>query len=590
MRLAIRWKLLLSHLLVALLMGGVLFAYLNRTLGNFLVGEIRAGLLSEARLTRLTLAREIGAMRRDAPPVAAAVARETRSRVTIIDLRGEVMGDSEVASPELRELENHLMRPEVQDALHRGEGSSIRYSATLRMPMLYVAYPFTAANGERGILRLALPLSALQKTETNLRAILGASLALAILISLVLSYILSNVTSRSLRTMAATAARIGRGEFGKRIPVTTGDEVGELARVMNEMAVRIEGQLASISAEKNRLDTILRGMGEGVMVTDAGGVVTLVNPAFRAQFAIRDEVEGRPLIDITRHPALHAAFRLVMETRNERLEEITLSAEQEKTLLTHWVPLLERDEVQGVVAVFHDITDLKRLERVRKDFVANVSHELRTPVAVIKGYAETLLADRGETDPQQVARFIEVIHRHAERLTDLIADLLTLSQLESGVTALELAPISIEGTVRHVAGLLEQKARDKGITIAFRGIDSVPQALADRRRLEQVLVNLLDNAIKYTPEKGSVTIAAQDAGEMLRIAVTDSGIGIPPNDLPRLFERFYRVDAARSRDQGGTGLGLSIVKHLVQLHGGTVSVESAPGKGSTFSFTIRKAP
>lgn len=589
MKLTIRWKLLISHLLVALLMGGVLYAYLSHTLGNYLVGEIRAGLLSEARLARLTIAKEIGAMRRDAPTVAAAVARETRSRVTIIDLRGEVLGDSEVPPPELKELENHLYRPEVQDALHKGEGSSIRYSATLRMPMLYVAFPFTAAAGEGGILRLALPLSALQKTEASLHAILGASLALAILISLILSYILSNVTSRSLRTMAATASRIGKGEFGKRIPVTSGDEVGELARVMNEMAVRIEGQLASISAEKNRLDTILRGMGEGVMVTDARGVVTLVNPAFRSQFAIRDEVEGRPLIEITRHPALHDAFKLVMETKNERLEEITLPAEREKTLLTHWVPLLERGEVQGVVAVFHDITDLKRLERVRKDFVANVSHELRTPVAVIKGYAETLLAGPGEASPEQTARFLDIIHRHTERLAELIADLLTLSELEAGGMALELAPLSIEGTVRHVANLLEQKARDKGITIAYEGIDDLPLVLADRRRVEQVLINLLDNAIKYTPGKGAITVSAADAGEMLRIAVTDTGIGIPPKDLPRLFERFYRADAARSREQGGTGLGLSIVKHIVQLHGGTVAVESTPGKGSSFSFTLKKA-
>lgn len=580
---------MLSHLLVALLMGGVLYAYLNHTLGNYLVGEIRAGLLSEARLARLTITREIGAMRRDAPAAAAAVARETRSRVTIINLRGEVLGDSDVAPPELKELENHLHRPEVQDALHKGEGSSIRYSATLRIPMLYVAFPFTAASGEEGVLRLALPLSALQKTEASLHAILGASLALATLISLVLSYILSNVTSRSLRTMAATAALIGRGEFGKRIQVTSSDEVGELAKVMNEMAVRIEGQLASISAEKNRLDTILRGMGEGVMVTDARGVVTLVNPAFRSQFAIRDEVEGRPLIEITRHPALHDAFKLVLETKNERLEEITLPAEQERTLLTHWVPLLERGEVQGMVAVFHDITELKRLERVRKDFVANVSHELRTPVAVIKGYAETLLAGPGEASPEQTTRFLGTIHRHSERLAELIADLLTLSELEAGGMALELAPLTIEGTVRHVANLLEQKARDKGITIAFEGIGHLPPVLADRRRVEQVLINLLDNAIKYTQEKGAITVSAADAGEMLRIAVTDSGIGIPPKDLPRLFERFYRVDSARSREQGGTGLGLSIVKHIVQLHGGTIAVESTPGKGSTFSFTLKKA-
>ncbi|HTG80839.1 MAG TPA: ATP-binding protein, partial [Geobacteraceae bacterium] len=286
--------------------------------------------------------------------------------------------------------------------------------------------------------------------------------------------------------------------------------------------------------------------------------------------------------------SLHPAFKSVVEMKSERLEEITLPFEREKAVLTHWVPLQDGKSVKGVVAVFHDISDLKRLERVRKDFVANVSHELRTPVTVIKGYAEALLSGLPETDPEQSHRFIETICRHAERLADLITDLLTLSELESGGMALELASLSLEATVRRVASLLERRAQEKGIAIDITPVLEAPPVLADRRRLEQVLINLLDNAIKYTPANGSVTVSAADAGDMVRIAVTDSGIGIPPKDLPRLFERFYRVDEARSREQGGTGLGLSIVKHIVQLHGGTVAVESTPGKGSTFSFTMQK--
>ena len=589
MKFTIRWKLMASYLLLVLVMGGALYAYLSHTLGDYQVGEIREGLVSEARLARFTAVKEIGGMQRDAPAVAAAIARETRSRVTIISLQGDVLGDSEVAPPELRELENHLTRPEVQDALKKGVGSAIRYSTTLRTSMLYVAVPFTSAGKEEGVLRLALPLSSLEKTRSSLHAILGASLALATLLSLVLSYILSNVTSRSLRVMTATAARIGKGEFSRRIPVRSRDEVGELAGVMNEMAVRIEAQLQSISSEKARLDTILRGMGEGLMVTDGNGVITLVNPAFRALFEIRDEVEGKPLIDISRHPALNDTFKTVVATRDERLEEITFQLEQEKTVLTHWVPLLDQGDVQGIVAVFHDITDLKKLEKVRKDFVANVSHELRTPVSVIRGYAETLLGGLLEADPARATRFVEIIHNHSERLTALIGDLLALSELESGGTALELRPTTLEGVVMNVCKLLEQKARDKSIAIDAGRLAQVPQVLADRGRLEQVLMNLVDNALNYTPEKGSVTISVTVEEKMVRIAVTDTGIGIPSRDLPRIFERFYRVDAARSRDQGGTGLGLSIVKHIVQLHGGTVLVESTPGKGSTFAFTLKKA-
>ena len=589
MKLDIRWKLLVSHLLVALVMGGVLYGYLSHTLEKNLVEEARTGLLSEARLARLTAAREIGDMRRDAPATATAIARETRARVTFISLQGEVLGESDVKPGELKELENHLNRPEVQEALRNGQGSSIRYSATLHTPMLYVAFPFHAAGGEGGVLRLALPLSAQQKAKESLHAILGISLAVALLVSLLLSYILSHVTSKSLRTMAKIAARLGKGEFGRRIPVTSRDEVGELAGVMNDMAVRIEQQLTSVAAEKTRLDTILRGMGEGLLVTGATGVITLVNPAFRSLLALGEAVEGKPLIDITRLPALHNAFKKVVATKNEYVEEIDLHLHGEKTVLTHWVPLLEGDRLQGVVAVFHDISDLKRLEKVRRDFVANVSHELRTPVTVIKGYAETLLDGALATDPERAGAFLDKIHNHAVRLASLVSDLLTLSELESGELTLKQAPLHLEEAVGHACALLEEKARAKRIIIDLGALEEAPTVLADRGKIEQVLVNLLDNAVKYTSENGSIAISAAASDGMVRIAVSDSGIGIPAKELPRIFERFYRVDAARSREQGGTGLGLSIVKHIVQLHGGTVAVESTPGKGSTFSFTLKKA-
>ena len=377
--------------------------------------------------------------------------------------------------------------------------------------MLYVAFPFRSAAGEGGVLRLALPLSALQQTRASLHAILGLSLAAALFISLILSYILSNVTSQSLRNMAKIAAQIGQGEFGRRVPVTSRDEVGDLATVMNDMALRIEGELKSVAAEKNRLDTILHGMGEGVMVTDATGVITLVNPAFRTLFDLREEVEGKPLTNITRHPSLHDAFKNTVGTKTERVEEFTLPLFEGKTILTHWVPLLEGEKLQGVVAVFHDISDLKRLEKVRRDFVANVSHELRTPVTVIKGYAETLLSGALAADPERAASFLEKIDRHAARLASLVSDLLILSELEAGEKPLQLAPVAIEGAVGHACALLEESARNKKINIDQSGIEGAPQVMADRSKLEQVMVNLLDNALKYTPENGSITISAHEA-------------------------------------------------------------------------------
>ena len=453
--------------------------------------------------------------------------------------------------------------------------------------MMYVAFPFLSAAGEKGILRLALPLATLKQTMSSLHKVLGLSLLLAVLVSLALSYLLSNVTSRSLRAMAVTAVQFGKGEYGRRFPVRSNDELGELATTMNDMAVKIESQLMLLASEKKRLNTILRGMGEGVMVTDARGVVTLVNPAFLELLSIQEEVEGKDLIEITRHPVLHDSYKMVLATRNERLEEVTLGTEREKTVLIHWVPLLENDAVEGIVSVFHDISDLKRLEKIRRDFVANVSHELRTPITVIKGYAETLLSG-DVAEAELTTRFIGIIHNHAERLANLIRDLLSISEIESGELSLELAPLRIEGVAKRAATLLDHQARAKGISIGFNGLEAAPAVLADHGRIEQVLVNLLDNAIKYTPEHGAINISVTDERDKLKVSITDTGIGIPANELSRVFERFYRVDKGRGRNEGGTGLGLSIVKHIVQLHGGTATVEST-SKGSTFSFTLKKA-
>jgi two-component system, OmpR family, phosphate regulon sensor histidine kinase PhoR len=584
----IRWKLLGSYLLLILAMSGTLYIYLSHTLEKYQTEEARGGLQRVARLSRITAVDAIRDLRSDAPALATAIAGVTSARVTFITAQGEVVGDSDVKPADLKELENHLNRPEIQSALKAGEGSTIRYSSTLQTSMLYVAFPLQTVAGERGFLRLALPLDTLKKAKSSLHMILAVSLLVSALVALALSYLLSNLASRSLRTMATTALQFGKGEYDRRFPVRGDDELGELATTMNDMAEKIENQLTLLAGERKRLNTILLGMGEGVLVTDAEGIVTLVNPAFLRLLSVHEEVEGKPLIEITRHPALHESYKIVLATRNERLEEVSFQMDGEKIVLIHWVPLLEQDRLEGIVSVFHDISDLKRLEKVRRDFMANVSHELRTPVTVIKGYAETMLGNM-TLDKEHTSRFLGIIHDHAERLSNLIGDLLSISEIESGELSLNLAPLRIAETVHRVAALMEQQARAKGITIDYSEIESAPQILADPGRIEQVLINLLDNAIKYTPENGAVIITAQDERDKLKVSISDTGIGIPPNDLPRVFERFYRVDKGRSRDAGGTGLGLSIVKHIVQLHGGTATVESRPGKGSTFSFTLNKA-
>jgi two-component system phosphate regulon sensor histidine kinase PhoR len=426
-------------------------------------------------------------------------------------------------------------------------------------------------------------------TGNGLQGAFGAAMAAATCASLLFSYLLFNDTYKSLLVMAKIATQIGRGEFTAKAPVSSNDAVGELARVMNDMSTRIASQVESTAVEKNRLNAILYGMGEGLLVTDAKGGIILVNPAFRDLFSLHDEVEGKPLSAITRLPALHEAFREVVKTKKERVGEFIFPFHEDRTLQTHWFPLLSGKEIHGVVAVFHDISAMKLLEKMRRDFVANVSHELRTPVTIIKGYAETLLSGAMKTDPERADHFLGIINTHAERLSSLIRDLLALSELESRNLSIKLVSFPIGSIVRRAVLLFEDKARSKGITINLENVEEMPPVMVDPGRMEQLLVNLLDNAIKYTHEPGSITISGVDREDMVWVSVADTGVGIPSPNLPRIFERFYRVDTARTREQGGTGLGLSIVKHIIQLHGGSITVESLPAKGSTFTFNLKKA-
>ena len=585
MKLAIRWKLMGSYLLLLLLVVAALYGYLGPALERHLVDSIRDNLRSEAGLAALMASREIRDLSADAPVVAAQIGPRIRARVTVMTAGGTVVGDSEVSPTDLASLENHRDRPEVREALQAGFGSAMRYSTTVRTQMLYVAVTGNTLSGEALVIRLALPLSAVDQARSSLHSVLGVALLLAALLALGLSFLISHFTSRTLKTLTEGATRFGHGDFNERLPVRSRDELGELARVMNEMAARLESEMERLAAERNRLDAILRGMGEGLLVTDSAGSVTMVNPAFRALFELTAEPAGQPLADVCRHPALLEAFRRVKESGSEQIAEIVLPRPVEITLLTHWVPFVESGLPAGVVAVFHDISDLKRLERVRRDFVANVSHELRTPVSVIRGYAETLAG--GTVDPATATRFVSTIQAHAERLANLIGDLLTLSELESRGASFSLTPLPLGELVGHCCHLLDAEAANRQITI---DADNLPPltVLADRQRLEQVLVNLLDNAVKYTPAGGRVTVTATTDGEFVAVNVLDTGPGIPPHEQTRIFERFYRLDAGRSRDQGGTGLGLAIVKHIVQLHGGTVWVESVPGQGACFTFTLRQ--
>lgn len=584
MKLSFRWKILTTYLLLLFVMSGALFLFLEKTLENQLLGTLRENLFREAELVAL-----LSAPRSGEGASIRLIGERSAARVSLIAANGEVLADTAVADKDLPTLENHGGRPEIVAALTQGHGSAIRQSTTIGHDLLYVAVRRIPSDPQSGFIRLALPLKDIDQARAALRQSLLLSLLLAGSLAIGLSLLLFQVISRRLERLREGAIRFGAGDFRSKLATESGDELGELATVMNTMAERLQRQMENLTAQRHRLDTILRGMGEGLLVVDRDGTVRLFNPAFSTLFSLPEDAIGRPLVEISRHPSLHATFRRILASRREESVEWSLREDgKEMTLLIHWVPLLEDGGLIGVVAVFHDISELKRLEGIRRDFVANVSHELRTPVTVIRGYAETLDAGLIAKDPATASRFAAVIHTHAERLTALISDLLTLAQIEAEGASLPLIPTDLDERIRRSCALIAPKAEAKGIHLQIAAIPPV-LVLAEAQRLEQILLNLLDNAVKYTPAPGEVTIAASSSGATVEISVSDSGPGIPPAAQERIFERFYRVDAGRGRDDGGTGLGLAIVKHLAGQHGGNVRVANRPGGGCIFTVTLQLA-
>ncbi|MFA5259859.1 MAG: ATP-binding protein, partial [Candidatus Omnitrophota bacterium] len=503
-------------------------------------------------------------------------------RATIIAKDGTVLGDSDLTPSQVKTVENHLYRPEVQKALKTGLGEERRYSLTLKKDMLYMARPVTQS-GPEIIVRLAIPLSEIEHVSRHLQLLLIFSFIFAFGISVLLSFVASGYFSKPLKEMSQIAKRIAAGDFSQRVFPAGKDELSDLASSINYMSEHIRMRIEDVAKEKSRLEAVLLSMFEGVLVIDYEGYIRLMNEPFKKIFHVNEEPTGKHTLEIIRNIKVQEIVDTVLkQPQGVESAEISVLLPQEKIFLVHASPIIRGDFSEGVVVVFHDITELRRMERVRREFVANVSHELRTPLASIKGYAETLL-DGALADKENAEEFLKIIHMDAERLARLIKDILDLSKVESGVLKLNLKPVSIRQVADRILEGLQRQIAGKALSINNDVPANVPQAMADEDRIAQVLLNLVDNAVQYTPQGGEIKISARAEGSILQVNVTDTGIGIPEEDLPRLFERFYRVDKARSRELGGTGLGLSIVKHIVLAHGGQVSVRSEFGRGSTFS-------
>jgi two-component system phosphate regulon sensor histidine kinase PhoR len=571
--------------------------YLRPAIENNLTERMRSDLLA-----RLSLVEYAATGVHDMTPgawdaLADTLGARAQARVTFIASDGRVLGDSEVALADLASLENHRTRPEVARALSGQPGSSMRWSATVHDRLMYAAVPYVFPDGSRGAARIAVPLSDVDAALRGLRHLLLGALGVALIVAIVMSSGAAHLLSGALRSMTDVARRMSSGDLQARTRVTGGDEIAELGRALDHLAGSLSTTLGELRGERDLLGQILQSMREGVLVLDGDRRILLVNPALRSTLLLGPAVEGKAPLEAVRNADLQEILDRAFSTNEPTSGEIEVGGLTRKRLLVHasLLPAIENGEAggesaaPGLLAVFVDVTEIRRLETLRKDFVANVSHELRTPVTAVRSAVETLRHTL-ERDQTSSARFVDMIDRNAQRLGSLVEDLLDLSRIESQEYKPELEALPLRTAAEQAVSLLRAKVDGKRQTLSLEIPSEGFVLRADRRALEQVLTNLVDNAVKYCPAGASITLRARlvenGGGPSARIEVVDTGPGIEPRHQPRLFERFYRVDGGRSRDMGGTGLGLSIVKHLVEAMNGTVGVESSPGRGSLFWFTL----
>jgi two-component system phosphate regulon sensor histidine kinase PhoR len=570
------YKLFGTYLVIAVLAVVIAGFFIERELRTGLTRWIEEDLMAETQIIALIPEGEIEKQSQ-------ALAERSRARVTLINARGLVTLDS---NRQTKDLDNHLNRSEIQEARVKGKGTATRYSRTLKMDMLYVALPLYEGSHLKGYLRLSRPLLEVDRSVDKLRFSIFQVLLLIIILSMIVAFIFSMKVISPIQEIEAFTDKIRKGEVSGMLMIDSRDEIGQLSKNINDMVAELQEKIRVANEEKWKLRAAFASMAEGVMVLDSQDRIEGLNKGM-AEMIGREyaDIVGKTPIEAFRNIALQDALNRFRQAGEIVLEEITLGDENPMILDVNIsaVKSLPGQDPKTMI-VFHNVTRLKKLEQVRADFVANVTHEIKTPLTAIIGFVETL--QQGAIDDRAKAqKFLLTIHENAQRLNRLVDDLLTLSSIELGETKLHLEGLALDDVFETALTLISPRAALKNVRIQREVQPGLPRVRADRDRLVQILVNVLDNAVKFTPEGGSVSITASpEVQESVVIKITDTGIGISKSELPRLGERFYRIDKTRSREMGGTGLGLSIVKHLMKAHEGSMEIESTLGKGTTVSL------
>jgi two-component system phosphate regulon sensor histidine kinase PhoR len=577
---SIRWRIIFPYvgLILAVMLG--LGIYLSNFIRQAHLKDLQSTLIDEARMIGVVITPDLqtasGSPNLD--PHARAWAGVLNVRVTIIAPDGTVWGES---SGNHLQMGNHSDRPEVIQALATGAGTSIRTSQTLGISMMYTAVTVMNNGKILGLVRVALPIQAVNGDIAGLQRILIVATLVASLLALLIAALISGYIARPVQELTQSAWQLMGHKPGEHNLLLENDEISQLTQVVNLMSARLSGQINDLEMERARLEAVLEKMTDGVLIVDGEGLVQLVNLAAVKMFSISlTPAVGKPLIEVVRHhqPAeMWQRCRATGETQRVEFDVgLRLSLQGIATSLSPTIP-------GSTLLLFQDLTHQRQIEHMRRDFISNVSHELRTPLAALKALTETLLGGALE-DPPAARRFLEQIETEVDSLSLMVTELLELSRIESGRVPLSLLPTRPIDIIQPAIERLQLQADRNALTLAIDCHDDLPAVLADGTRVQQVLVNLVHNAIKFSSSGGKVTVSASRQGQFIQFSVNDTAIGIAPEDLPRIFERFYKVD--RSRASSGTGLGLAIARHLVEAHGGRIWAESELGKGSTFYFTI----
>ena len=575
-----------SHLVVGLLALAAYTVYAASTVDAFYRAHANEDLKARARLMEDIARKAIEAgPGEECRALCTSLAERANARVTLILPSGEVIADS---AEDPARMDNHSDRPEVVEAHSGKDGSSTRFSITRKRQMMYVAVPLWRGDQVMGVLRASLPLARVEEALWSDYANLLFAAGLIALATIIASLLLSRHIARPLEEMMQGVQSFRKGDFSHAIPPASSEELGALGDAMNQMAQELNGRITEISSQRNQQEAILSSMVEGVLVIDTEERILRMNKSAARMLGLDAPPGPATLLEgAVTNPGVRDFMREALAEPQPIETEFVLQGDGESTIQAHGTTLCDgQGNRLGAMAVLNDVTRLRRLEQVRQDFVANVSHELRTPITAIKGFIETLL-DGAAENPQDARRFLEIALRQADRLMAILHDLLVLSRTEAGASAggIPRERVLLREIVEAATALCIPKAEQKGVHLDWDCPEHI-YAEVSAPLIEQAVANLIDNAIKYSESGTWVRVKVFHADPEVVIRVSDEGMGIESAHLPRLFERFYRVDKARSRQLGGTGLGLAIVKHIAQVHGGQVLVESVPGQGSTFSICL----